>query len=63
MNTLIEKVAILILVMLSALYGNTQEKILHGVFTTFDNILLLNVEIKISSTKQVMLICRLPFIN
>lgn len=54
MNTLIIKVAILILVMLSALSGNTQEKILHGVVTTFDSIPLINVEIKISSTKQIV---------
>ncbi len=54
MNNLSIKVSLLLICVLSVLYGNTQEKIVHGVVTAFDSIPLISVEIKVQSTKQVV---------
>lgn len=54
MNNLFTKVSFLLLLLLSAFCGNTQEKIVHGVVTAFDSIPLINVEIKVQSTKQIV---------
>lgn len=55
MNNFTKKVSVLLLFLLSVLCGYTQEKIVHGVVTTFDSIPLISVEVKVQSTKQVCL--------
>lgn len=54
MNNLLTKTSYLILVVFFALSGFAQERIVHGVVTAFDSIPLINVDVRVQSTKQMV---------
>lgn len=55
MNTKAFKLLFLFTFMLSALFAEAQEKVIHGLVTTFDSIPLSEAEVRIRSTKQTVL--------
>lgn len=55
MNTKITKSLLLLAVMSLSLISYSQEKIIHGVVTTFDSIPLIDAEVQVRSTKQTVL--------
>ncbi|WP_372946935.1 TonB-dependent receptor plug domain-containing protein [Mariniphaga sp.] len=55
MNTKFSKTLPLIAVLFFALISNAQERIVHGMVTTFDSIPLIDAEVQVRSTKQTVL--------
>lgn len=55
MNTRFFKTLPLLAVLFFALISNAQERIVHGVVTTFDSIPLIDAEVQVRSTKQTVL--------
>lgn len=55
MNTKFSKTLPILIALFFALISNAQERIVHGVVTTFDSIPLIDAEIQVRSTKQTVL--------
>ncbi|MGC9356040.1 MAG: hypothetical protein ACP5D9_19490, partial [Mariniphaga sp.] len=55
MNTRFYKTLPLLAVLFIALISNAQERVLHGIVTTFDSIPLIDAEVRVRSTKQTVL--------
>ncbi len=55
MNTKFSKTLPLLAVLFFALISNAQERIVHGMVTTFDSIPLIDAEVQVRSTKQTVL--------
>jgi TonB-dependent SusC/RagA subfamily outer membrane receptor len=55
MNTRFLKTSLFLAVICLALLSNAQERIVHGLVTTFDSIPLIDAEVQVRSTKQTVL--------
>jgi hypothetical protein len=55
MNTTFFKTSLFLAVLCLAVISNAQERIVHGVVTTFDSIPLIDAEVQVRSTKQTVL--------
>jgi TonB-dependent SusC/RagA subfamily outer membrane receptor len=55
MNTTFIKTSLFLAVLCLAVISNAQERIVHGLVTTFDSIPLIDAEVQVRSTKQTVL--------